>query len=151
MTTTWQPTAVIRRSIEAHVLDLYDAGGNLRPEADWPGVYTLPNGTRIPAVFVIGQRMVPSKWKIEGIETTINDLPTYRSSGGATSVEEWTVQFVNYGNRSGTEMAQSLRAISQKLARAFPQDRTSSQPRTEATHEAITAYIRGTFVNPLIP
>lgn len=153
-TTTWQPATVLRRAIETHVLDLFDASGNLRPQSAWPGIYFLPNGSRVPAVFVVGEAMVPSNWTIQGIETTIDDLPRYTtpgSVGGVLSTEEWTVRFTNYGNRSGTEMPTTLRDISRRLARAFPQARTTPMPRTEATYEALTAYIRETFLNPPIP
>ncbi len=154
MTTTWQPVTSLRRTLETHILELYDAGGNLRPEATWPGVYQLPDGSRIPAVYVSGASMVPSSWTIKGIETVIDDLPSYTtpgSVGGVLSIEEWTVRFTNYGNRSGTQMPTTLRDISRRLARAFPRARTTPMPRTEATYEALTAYIRETFLNPPIP
>jgi hypothetical protein len=153
-TTTWQPVTALRRTLEVHVLGTHDAAGNLNPEATWPGVYLLPDGSRTPAVYVTGESMVPSNWTVQGIETTIDDLPSYTtpgSVGGVLSTEEWTIRFTNYGNRSGTEMTTTLRDISRRLARAFPRARTTPMPRTEATYEALTAYIRETFLNPPIP
>ena len=154
MTTTWQPVTSIRRTLETHILQLYDAAGVLRPENTWPGVYQLPDGTRIPAVYAVGEAQVPSNWTITGIEMTIDDLPRYSTPGSVgcvLSTEEWTIRFTNYGNRSGTEMPTSLRDIARRLAQAFPRARTTPMPRTEVTYEALTAYIRETFLNPPIP
>jgi hypothetical protein len=30
------------------------------------GSYTLPNGTTIPAIYVVGQKSVPTEWKATG-------------------------------------------------------------------------------------
>jgi hypothetical protein len=48
-------------------------------------------------------------------------------------------------------MPTSLRDIARRLAQAFPRARTTPMPRTEVTYEALTAYIRETFLNPPIP
>jgi hypothetical protein len=154
MTTTWQPVTTLRRAIETHILDLYDPTGALRPEAAWPGVYSLPDGSRVPAVYVVGPSMVPSNWTITGIETTIEAVPEIDSPGSVgcvISMETWTVRFINYGTREGTAMPVTLRDICQRLARAFPRDRVTYMARTEATYEAATARIRGAVLNPPIP
>jgi hypothetical protein len=66
----------LRTTIERHILDLYEADGTtLKAQANWPGYYTMPNGTRIPAVYVVGEAMVPSDWVVTGIECTITDVP----------------------------------------------------------------------------
>lgn len=151
--TTWQPVTVMRKTIETHILNLYD-NGILRPQAQWPGTYTLPDGSSIPAVFVVGAEMVPSNWNIEGIETTIEEVPEYTSPGslsGVLSYETWNIRFTNYGTREGTTMPVTLLEIVRRLARAFPRDRVSYQPRKEATYEAATARILGAVLNPPIP
>lgn len=152
--TTWQPVTVLRRAIETHILDLYDTNGSLKPQSQWPGVYHLSDGSSIPAVYVVGPSMVPSDWNIEGIEATIQAVPEYSSPGslnGVLSMETWTVRFTNYGTREGTEMPTTMLEIVRRLARAFPRDRVSYLPRTDATYEAATARIRGAVLNPPIP
>jgi hypothetical protein len=155
MTTTWQPVTTLRRTIETHILDLYDRStGLLRPVETWPGFYQLPDGSRTPAVYVVGPAMVPSNWTIQGIETTIEAVPEIESPGSVgcvISLETWTVRFTNYGTREGTEMPVTLREICRRLARAFPRDRVTYMARTEATYEAATARIRGAVMNPPIP
>lgn len=145
----------VRTTIERHILDLYESDGvTLRPEADWPGYYSLPNGTRIPAVYVVGEAMVPSDWVVTGIECTITDVPEIDSPvsvGAVVSFERWPVRFTNYGTNKGTRMPVSLLNISRRLARAFPRDRATHSPRTEATYEALTVSITGAVLNPPIP
>lgn len=154
MTTSWQPVVGFRDAIERHILNLYLPGGERRPSSEWPGVYHLPDGSRVPAVFVVGPTMVPSNWRIEGIETTIEAVPEIVSPGsvgGVISYETWTVRFTNYGTREGTVMPVSLIEICRRLARAFPRDQVTYMARTEATYEAATARIRGAVLNPPIP
>jgi hypothetical protein len=143
----------LRSTIERHILDLYDAGGALRPETAWPGYYTLPSGVRRPAVYVVGAQMVPSDWRVTGIETTIQDVPEDVSSPGGSviSFEKWLVRFTNYGTRDGTTMPISMLDIRRRVARAFPQDSTTYMARTEATYESLTARILGAVLNPPIP
>ena len=149
------PVTHIRQDIERYVLNLYEADGTtLRAEANWPGYYTWPNGTRIPAVYVVGAAMVPSSWEITGIECTIEDVPEIRSPGsynGVLSFETWNVRFTNYGNTQGTRRPTTLREISRRMARAFPRDQVTYMARTEVTFEALTARISGAVLNPPIP
>jgi len=145
----------LRTTIERHILDLYEIDGvTLRPESDWPGVYNLPSGDRIPAVYVVGEAMVPSNWTVTGIECTIDDVPEIVSPGSVgtiVSFERWPVRFTNYGTRKGTRMSATLLNISRRLARAFPRDNVTYMPRTEATYEALTVSILGAVLNPPIP
>ena len=39
------------------------------------GSYTLPNGTTIPAIYVVGQKSVPTEWKATGLEVIIRQYP----------------------------------------------------------------------------
>lgn len=145
----------LRTTIERHILDLYEADGTtLRPQASWPGYYTLPNTTRIPAIYVVGEAMVPSDWVVTGIECTITDVPEIVSPGSVGAVlsfERWPVRFTNYGTRKGTRMPTTLLDISRRLARTFPRDSATYTPRTEATYEALTVSILGAVLNPPIP
>lgn len=153
MTSTACPTVRdLRTTLERHILDLYDAGGALRPDTAWPGYYTLTTGDKRPAVFVTGTSQVPSTWRITGIELTLDDVPEdITSPGGNVSFETWLVRFTNYGNRDGTSMPVSMLDIRRRMARAFPRDRTTYMARTEATFESLTARILGAVLNPPIP
>lgn len=156
VTTAYPSIALLRRTIERYILDLYEADGTtLKPGAQWPGLYLLPNNTQIPAVYVVGSEMVPSAWRIDGIETTIEDVPEIvtpnSTSSGLVSYERWLVRFTNYGAKQGTAMPLSLLSIRRRLARAFPRDQVTYMPRTEASFEAITARISGAVLNPPLP
>lgn len=149
------PPSWLRTTIQGHILDLYEKDGNtLRAEMEWPGRYVMADGSKIPAVYVVGAQMVPSDWEIQGIETTIDEVPEIENPGsmcGVVSYERWTVRFTNYGYFQETRMAISLRDIARRLARAFPRDPVSYSPRTEATFESLTARILGPYINPPIP
>ena len=145
----------LRRTLERHILDLYEANGTtLKAYTAWPGFYTLPDATRIPAVYVVGESMVPSNWAITGIELTIEDVPEIVSPGSVGSVisfERWNIRFTNYGTKEGTRMATSMLDIRRRLARAFPRDPMTYMARTEATFESITGSILGPTLSPPIP
>lgn len=146
----------LRRTIERHILDLYEADGTtLRSQIAWPGYYLLPDNTRTPAVFVTGKSMVPSSWKVVGIECTINDVPEdiidMGTMSGLVQLERWLVRFTNYGTTEGTEMAMSMLDLRRRLAHTFPRDQAIYLARTEATYEALTVRIGGTVLNPPIP
>lgn len=149
------PVTALRRTLELHILDLYESDGTtLKAYTAWPGYYTLPDNSRVPAVYVAGASMVPSNWTITGIECVIEDVPEITSPGSVgaiVSIETWNVRFTNYGTKEGTRMPVSLLDISRRLARAFPRDQVMYMARTEVTFEALTARIRGAVLNPPIP
>lgn len=155
ISTVCPPVTHLRNCIERYILDLYEIDGTtLKPENEWPGTYTLPNGSVIPAVYVVGPTMVPSNWNINGIETTIEAVPEITSPGSVgcvISYEVWSVRFTNYGNREGTQMPVTMLDICRRLARAFPRDQVTYMPRVEDIYEAATARIRGAVLNPPIP
>lgn len=149
------PVTALRRTLELHILDLYESDGTtLKAYTAWPGYYTLPDRSRVPAVYVTGTSMVPSNWAVTGIECVIEDVPEITSPGSVgaiVSIETWNVRFTNYGTKEGTRMPVSLLDISRRLARAFPRDQVTYMARTEVTFEALTARIRGAVLNPPIP
>lgn len=155
ISTAFPPVTALRRTLELHILDLYENDGStLKAYTSWPGYYTLPDTSRVPAVYVAGASMVPSTWAITGIECVIEDVPEITSPGsvsGVISFELWTVRFTNYGKRESTQMSTSLLDINRRIARAFPRDQVTYMARTEATFEALTARIRGAVLNPPIP
>jgi hypothetical protein len=149
------PVTALRSTLERHILDLFEADGTtLKPYTAWPGFYALPDGSRTPAVYVVGAAMVPSNWTVTGIECTLEDVPEIASPGSVgsiVSIETWNVRFTNYGTKEGTRMPVSMLDICRRLARAFPRDQVTYMARTEATFEAATARIRGAVLNPPIP
>jgi len=155
ISTQCPPVTALRRTLELHILDLYESDGTtLKAYTAWPGYYTLPDTSRVPAVYVTGASMVPSNWAITGIECVIEDVPEITSPGsvgGVISFESWSVRFTNYGTKEGTRMPASLLAIARRLSRAFPRDQVTYLARTEATFESLTARIRGAVLNPPIP
>lgn len=155
ISTAYPPVTLLRSTLERYILDLYEADGvTLKAYTAWPGYYTLPNASRIPAVYVTGASMVPSNWTITGIECVIEDVPEITSPGsysGIVSIESWSVRFTNYGTKKGTRMPVSMLDIRRRLARAFPLDQVTYMARTEVTFEALTARIRGAVLNPPIP
>lgn len=149
------PVTWLRRSIEKHILDLYEADGTtLRPSIEWPGLYTQPDGTVIPAVYVVGEQAVPRDWEPSGIECTINDVPEDIENRGLISgivtEETWFVRFTQYGSHQSTRTPRLL-DVRRRLARAFPRDRVEHQARTPISLESCTAHIRGAYLNPPIP
>ena len=155
ISTAYPPVTLLRSTLERYVLDLYEVDGStLKAYTAWPGYYTLPDRSRIPAVYVTGASMVPSNWTITGIECVIEDVPEITSPGsysGIVSIESWNVRFTNYGTKKGTRMPVSMLDIRRRLARAFPLDQVTYMARTEVTFEALTARIRGAVLNPPIP
>lgn len=145
----------LRSTLERYILDLFVGDSStLKPYTQWPGYYTLPNGTRIPAVYVVGENMVPSSWKITGIECTIEDVPEIPRSfsvGTIVSMETWSVSFTNYGTNNGTKMPLSMLDIRRRVARVFPADEAVYLARTEVTFESLKVRILGPTLNPLFP
>jgi len=150
----------LRHTIETHILKIRDSNNKQKQESEWPGKYIIkyvtPTKTKItsiPAVFVSGEKMVPSNWEIEGIECVIDDVPEVITEGYGSliSIETWPVRFTNYGYKEGVQMKVSLLDIQRRLAQTFPRDQTTYMPRTEATFEALTARIRGAVMTPTIP
>lgn len=157
MTTTSFPCAAhLRKSIELYILDIYEADGTtLKAFTQWPGYYTLPDKSKIPAVYVVGASMVPSNWIVTGIECTIDDVPedikNPGSLGAVVSFERWPVRFTNYGTKQGTHMPLSMLDIRRRVACAFPFDRAIYMARTEVTYEALTVSVLGPILSPPIP
>ncbi len=154
ISTTCPPVTWLRETLECHILDIRNPDKTLKPANQWPGRYVLPDNSVIPAVYVVGARMVPSEWNTDGIECVIEDVPEITSPGsmsGVVSYEKWRVRFTNYGFMEGTAMAVSLLNISRRMARAFPSDEVTYTPRTEATYESLTAKILGPYINPPLP
>jgi hypothetical protein len=154
VSTACPPVTWLRNTLECHILDIRNSDLTLKPEISWPGRYELPDNSHIPAVYVIGELMVPSEWNINGIEMTIEDVPEIENPGsmsGVVSYERWRVRFTNYGWEESTSMVLNMRDIARRLARAFPSDQVTYMARTEATFESLSVRILGPYINPPIP
>jgi hypothetical protein len=82
------------------------------------GSYVLPNGTKIPAVYVVGQSSVPKEWKVEGLEAAIRQFPNMDPSAGvgiANVLKQWEVVLIQY-RPDGAEMQQAM----DRMVRRFP-------------------------------
>lgn len=90
----------------------------LSSPTDLIGSYTLPDGTKIPAVYVVGQRGVPGEWKVTGLEVTMRQYPELLPSAAVGMVDvlqQWEVVLVQY-NPDGKEIAQAM----DRMVRRFP-------------------------------
>ena len=46
------------------------------------GSYVLPDGSSVPAIYVVGQKSVPTEWKATGLEVTMRQYPELLPSAG---------------------------------------------------------------------
>jgi hypothetical protein len=93
------------------------------------GTYTLPNGSTLPAVYVVGRQSVPKEWKAKGLEVTMREFPELapRSPlGGTVKVTQvWEVVLVQYTPNSNTlalAMDRMVRRFPDATPRYFPGD-----------------------------
>lgn len=101
-------------------------------EPNLVGSYILPNGTKIPAIYVAGPQGVPSEWKVDGLEATINQFPDLASAamvGGVKRQQFWTLMLVNYNTSSG-----NLQQAAERIIRRFPDARLSFSPETDIAY-----------------
>ena len=60
ISTAYPSVTELRTTIERHILDLYEVNGTtLKAYTTRPGYYSLPDNSRVPAVYVTGASMVP--------------------------------------------------------------------------------------------
>jgi len=93
------------------------------------GTYTLPNGSTLPAVYVVGQQSVPKEWKVKGLEVTMRQFPELTPSsplGGTVKVSQlWEVILVQYTtneNNLAVAMDRMVRRFPDSTPRYFPGD-----------------------------
>ena len=106
---------------------------------DLLGTYTRPDSTTTPAIYVVGRQMVPSNWRVTGIECSIQEMPTTQNQPAVGSIyltRTWVVTFVNYSHST------SLYPVLEKFERAFPGWVQSTYlPPTDETWERLTLRI----------
>ena len=82
------------------------------------GSYVLPDGSSVPAIYVVGQKSVPTEWKATGLEVTMRQYPELLPSAGvgmAAVLQQWEVMMVQY-NPDGKEIVDAM----DRMVRRFP-------------------------------
>ena len=113
------------------------------------GSYTLPNGTSIPAVYVVGQNSVPTEWKATGLEVTMRQYPELLPEAGVGIVsvlQQWEVMVVQY-NPDGKEIA----TVMDRMVRRFPDARVSFMPGNDIAYERCRFLIPDMTIRRLYP
>jgi hypothetical protein len=96
------------------------------------GFYTLPNGTKIPAIYVTGRQGVPPEFKVEGLEVTMEEFPRLNPRAGVGTFQqrkEWTVVMVDYDTSSN-----KLNEAAQRISSRFPDARFSFMPESDIVY-----------------
>jgi len=110
------------------VVELLGAAPNLI------GTYILPNNSTIPAVYVVGQKSVPSEWKVTGLEVTMRQypelLPASPLSGTVKVSQIWEVILVQY-NPDGKQIAEAM----ERMVRRFPDSTPRYFPGDDVAYE----------------
>ena len=113
------------------------------------GSYTRPNGTTIPAIYVVGQKSVPTEWKATGLEVTIRQYPELLPEAGVGIVsvlQQWEVMVVQY-NPDGKEIATAM----DRMVRRFPDARVSFMPGNDIAYERCRFLIPDMTIRRLYP
>jgi hypothetical protein len=97
------------------------------------GSYIFPDGTTIPAIYVVGQKSVPSEWKVTGLEVTMRQYPELLPTAGVGIVDvlqQWEVVLVQY-NPDGKQIAQAM----DRMVRRFPDANVRYLPGDDVAYE----------------
>ena len=97
------------------------------------GSYALPTGQSIPAVYVVGQKGVPSEWKVDGLEVTMRQYPEVLPRAGvgiANVLQQWEVVLMQY-NPDGKQIAQAM----DRMTRRFPDASFRYLPGDDVAYE----------------
>ena len=113
------------------------------------GSYALPNGTTIPAIYVVGQKSVPTEWKATGLEVTIRQYPELLPEAGVGIVsvlQQWEVMVVQY-NPDGKEIA----TVMDRMVRRFPDAGVRFSPGDDIAYERCRFIIPDMTIRRLYP
>ena len=125
------------------VVDLLSASPNLI------GSYILPNGSNIPAVYVVGQKSVPTEWKAIGLEVSIRQYPERLPEAGVGIVsvlQQWEVVLVQY-NPDGKEIEDAM----DRMVRRFPDTALRFTPGDDIAYERCRFVIPDMTIRRLYP
>ena len=96
------------------------------------GSYTLPDGSTIPAIYVVGRQGVPPEFKAQGLEVAIQEFPRLNPRAGVGIFQqrkEWSMALVDYDTSSN-----KLNEAAQRISRRFPDARFSFMPETDVVY-----------------
>lgn len=113
------------------------------------GTYTLPNGFTIPAIYVVGQKSVPSDFKVSGLEVTMRQYPELLPTAGVGIVDvlqQWEVVMVQY-NPDGKQIAQAM----DRMVRRFPDASFRYLPGDDVAYERCRVIIPDREIRRLYP
>lgn len=113
------------------------------------GSYTLPNGTTIPAIYVVGQKSVPTEWKATGLEVIIRQYPELLPEAGVGIVsvlQQWEIMVVQY-NPDGKEIATAM----DRMVRRFPDANVNFMPGNDIAYERCRFLIPDMTIRRLYP
>lgn len=112
------------------------------------GEYTLPDGTNIPAVYVVGQQGVPAEWKAAGLEVTMRQFPELAPRtplGGTVKVNQlWEVVLMQY-----TPASDTLALAMDRIVRRFPDSTPRYFPGNDVAYERCRFVIPDLILRPL--
>ena len=97
------------------------------------GSYILPDGTKIPAIYVVGQQGVPPEFKAIGLEVTMRQYPELLPAAGVGIVDvlqQWEVVLMQY-NPDGKEIAFAM----DRMVRRFPDATLRFTPGNDVAYE----------------
>lgn len=101
--------------------------------ADILGTYTLPNGSTVPAVYVDGRYGVPKDWKVDGLEASVRQYPSWRSRPLMGMVEmrkAWEVKLSQYSPSS-----ESMDDAVDRILRHFPDTSLTGFPSSDREYQ----------------
>lgn len=113
------------------------------------GSYTLPNGTMIPAIYVVGQQGVPPEFKATGLEVTMRQYPELSPEAGVGIVsvlQQWEVMLVQY-NPDGKEISIAM----DRMVRRFPDASLRFTPGDDIAYERCRFVIPDMTIRNLYP
>jgi ribonucleotide monophosphatase NagD (HAD superfamily) len=125
------------------IVDLLSASPNLI------GSYILPDGSNIPAVYVVGQKSVPTEWKAIGLEVSIRQYPERLPEAGVGIVsvlQQWEVVLVQY-NPDGKEIEDAM----DRMVRRFPDTALRFTPGDDIAYERCRFIIPDMTIRRLYP
>lgn len=113
------------------------------------GLYTLPNGSKVPSVYVIGRQGVPPEFKAEGLEVSMREFPERLPQSGLGAVKVlqlWEIMLVQY-----TPSASNLSSAMDRMISRFPDATLRYLPGDDVAYERCRIIVPDMIVKPLAP
>ena len=113
------------------------------------GIYTLPNATTTPAIYVVGRQSVPSEWKVTGLEVTMRESPERLPTtmmGTVRVLQQWEVVMMQY-TPSSTTLSDAI----DRMVRRFPDATVRYTPGDDVAYERCRFIVPDMTVRNLYP